>query len=196
MIRYLTIKNTRSQRGAMFGLDARIALAIFAGLSVIAGMAIFNSIRETDVTALVSEFDNISKGYINYAFDTGIDVIDGTGAGQGIRGLYEPTAAGPPVTPLGWDGPYITRSTDDHPKFGVYEIIRADIDTSLAVPDSSGTIEGAWLQLTGVPCETAADLDAKVDGEALTPLDGNVRMVDPCPSGSLTDVYYLLTRTM
>ena len=62
-----------SQRGAMFGLDARVALAIFAGLSAIAGTAVFSAVRDTRVTGVLTEFDNISKGYINFLFDTGIE---------------------------------------------------------------------------------------------------------------------------
>ena len=197
MIRFLTMKNARSQRGAMFGLDARIALAIFAGLSVIAGMAVFGTIRQTDVAALVSEFDNISKGYINYAFDTGIDIPVGATAGLGFAGLYEPTAVGPPAAPLGWNGPYITRSTDNHPKFGTYDIVRGDIDSAAVVPDATGTIPGAWLELTGIPCELAKDLDSEVDGDAVaTPTTGNIRHIDPCADGAITDIYFLLSRTM
>lgn len=199
MKNFHNIKSLRSQRGAMFGLDARIALAIFAGLSVIAGMAVFNQISETNTTALVSEFDNISKGYINYAFDTGIDIPVGVGAGQGIRGLWEPTAIGPPATPLGWQGPYITRSTANHPVYGTYEIVQGFIDVAGNDPSASvgGNINGAWLELSNVNCEIAQALDGKVDGEgAATPDDGNVRLPDPCAAGTTGTVYYLLSRTM
>ena len=36
-------------KGAMFGLDARIALAIFGALSVISGAALYSTIQEADV---------------------------------------------------------------------------------------------------------------------------------------------------
>lgn len=67
-----------NQRGAMFGLDARVALAIFAGLSAIAGTAVFSAVRDTRVTGVLTEFDNISKGYINFVFDTGVDIPQDT----------------------------------------------------------------------------------------------------------------------
>lgn len=184
----------RSQRGAMFGLDARIALAIFAGLSVVAGMAVFGTIRQTDVTSLVSEFDNISKGYINYTFDTGIDVPVGTSAGQGVRALFENTA-----TPtIGWDGPYITRSSADHPRFGTYEIERGFIDVNGQDPTvtTGGSVNGAWLELTSIPCEIAQDLETTVDGASGANTTGNLRYPTVCNAGNTGTVYYLLSRTM
>ena len=202
MLSKFSTKHLRSQRGAMFGLDARIALAIFAGLSVIAGMAVFGTIRQTDVTSLVSEFDNIGKGYINYAFDTGVDITEGTNTGEGFRALYEDTT----TATLGWNGPYITRATAQHPRFGIYEIIQGRIDTDAAPPASTaaGAINGAWVELTDVPCEIANDLDKAVDGDTdpvtagiqLDPAAGNLRHSTTCPKGSTGTVYFLLSRLM
>lgn len=195
-MKFFTKKHLRAQRGAMFGLDARLALAIFAGLSVIAGMAVFDTIRETNTTALVSEFDNISKGYINYTFDTGIDIPEGTAAGEGIRGLWEPTSTGP-TTPLGWSGPYITRASEDHPVYGDYEIVRGFIDVDGETPQTAGgNINGAWLELTTVSCEIARDLDVKIDGDSGVNNTGNLRFPGTCPDGGDGTVYYLLSRTM
>ena len=202
MLSKYSAKTLRSQRGAMFGLDARIALAIFAGLSVIAGMAVFGTIRQTDVTSLVSEFDNIGKGYINYAFDTGVDINPGATTGLGFAALYEDT----PVSTLGWNGPYITRATKQHPRFGQYDIIQGRIDTDAAPPAavSASAINGAWVSLTNVPCEIANDLDEAVDGDTdaatagiqLDPDAGNLRHDTPCAAGSTGTVYYLLSRLM
>ena len=202
MLSKFSTKHLRSQRGAMFGLDARIALAIFAGLSVIAGMAVFGTIRQTDVTSLVSEFDNIGKGYINYAFDTGVDVTPGATTGLGFAALYEDT----PVDTLGWNGPYITRATKQHPRFGQYDIVQGRIDTDAAPPASvaAAAINGAWVELTEVPCEIANDLDSAVDGdtdpvtagEQLDPTAGNLRHSTTCAPGSRGTVWFLLSRLM
>lgn len=191
MLSTFSTKNLRSQRGAMFGLDARIALAIFAGLSVIAGMAVFGTIRQTDVTSLVSEFDNIGKSYVNYAFDTGIDIPLGATTGLGFAGLYENT----PTATLGWNGPYLTRSSKQHPRFGVYDIEQGSIDAAGAPLVTTGSINGAWVTLTNVPCEIANDLDSSIDGTTPTPTNGNFRH-DACTPGTVTKVYYLLSRTM
>ena len=106
----------RNQRGAMFGLDARIALGIFGGLSVIAGAAVFGTISETNRTALVTEMDNIAKGYINHVFDTGVQVrpvATMTTANADASFNYLITNVG---NTLNWNGPYVTASSNDHPR--------------------------------------------------------------------------------
>ena len=55
----------------MFGLDARIALAIFGALSVISGAALYSAIQQAKVTETVTELDNISKAWAQYYLDTG-----------------------------------------------------------------------------------------------------------------------------
>ncbi len=46
-----------ANRGAMFGLDARIALAIFGALSVISGAALYSAIKESRITSLLTEYN-------------------------------------------------------------------------------------------------------------------------------------------
>ena len=191
---YKVKTKARSQRGAMFGLDARIALAIFAGLSIIAGMAVVSTVRKTDVTSLTSEFDNISKGYLNFAFDTGVDIpVASSADGQGgFTNLYTDADS-----TLNWKGPYITRSTFKHPKYGNYSLILGSIDASWdpTSPASTGSIPGVWLDLSSVPCEIAGNLDTQIDGSA-SGSDGNLRYDDTCSSGDNVTVAYLLSRTV
>ncbi|HAG53285.1 MAG TPA: hypothetical protein DCL21_05820 [Alphaproteobacteria bacterium] len=59
------------KKGAMFGLDARIALAIFGALSVISGAALYSAIQEAKVIALISEFAEAKKAWEAYYLDTG-----------------------------------------------------------------------------------------------------------------------------
>ncbi len=47
----------------MFGLDARIALAIFRALSVISGAALYSAIQQSKVIAMVNQFEEIAKAY-------------------------------------------------------------------------------------------------------------------------------------
>ena len=59
----LLFKKLKSQTGALFGMDARITLAIFSGLSVIAGTAGYGYIQQTQVTALATELcDDLLQG--------------------------------------------------------------------------------------------------------------------------------------
>lgn len=43
-------------KGAMFGLDARIALAIFGALSVISGAALYSAIQESSTVKITTIF--------------------------------------------------------------------------------------------------------------------------------------------
>ena len=58
-------------KGAMFGLDARIALAIFGALSVISGAALYSAIQNSKVTAAITEMNEVGKAWEAHYLDTG-----------------------------------------------------------------------------------------------------------------------------
>jgi type II secretory pathway pseudopilin PulG len=59
------------KRGAMFGLDARIALAIFGALSVISGAALYSAIQDSKATAILTEMEEQLKAFESYYIDSG-----------------------------------------------------------------------------------------------------------------------------
>lgn len=174
------IRNIRTQRGAMFGLDARIALAIFGGLSIITGAALFSAISQTTTTALVTELDNIGKGYTNYVLDTGVDTT-------AIADLKSDTVAG-------WQGPYIAlQDPADHPKYGALAIVRyADTVWTGGTPAAStGTNDWVWISLTEVPEDLALKIDQQVDGTASGAEDGTLGTIRyGAVSGGEVTMYY------
>ena len=94
----------RFKKGAMFGLDARIALAIFGALSVISGAALYSAIKEAKITAIITEVAEIEKAITAYYLDTGV-MLEHSSANVN-RDL---TAKGLIVAPTGvtnWQGPY------------------------------------------------------------------------------------------
>jgi hypothetical protein len=176
------IKITRSQKGAMFGLDARIALAIFGGLSVIAGAAIFSAISDTKITALITELDNFGKGYVGHALDTGADTAT-------IADLWADSSV------AGWKGPYVTATTANHLAYGVYSLVPGRPDLVEKTPGTtvcaSPNLCATWLRLTLVTNSIAEEVDKRVDTPgSLTPDTGNVRLEDPA-SGTRTLFYKL-----
>lgn len=150
------IKKIQNQKGALFGLDARITLAIFAGLSAVAGAAGYSYMSKTQVTALVTELDNISKAYTNFQLDTQVntktfsDLINNDG-GQ-----------------LGWDGPYITLVSDDHLGYGRYSLTYG-IDMTKAKGTTPRPclnprdICFVWVRLSEVPMALATKVDEQID---------------------------------
>lgn len=170
-----------SQRGAMFGLDARIALAIFGLLSVVAGVAAINVLGTAGVTALTTELSNMKKAYQEFHLATGehttrfMDLIDNTSDF------------------VGWNGPYIDLLSDKSRQHGVYSLVEGRQDVAGVPPvdcTSGGGICAIWLKLTKVQDSVAAKLDEALDAEA-SPNSGVVRI--EVVAGGTDDIYYLLT---
>tara|TARA_Y100001960_G_scaffold244843_1_gene259405 strand:+ start:356 stop:937 length:582 start_codon:yes stop_codon:yes gene_type:complete len=59
------------KKAAMFGLDARIALAIFGALSVISGAALYSAIQESKVVSRLTDINEFGKAWEQYYLDTG-----------------------------------------------------------------------------------------------------------------------------
>lgn len=146
-----------NQRGALFGLDARITLAIFSGLSIVAGAAGYSYMSKTQITAVSTELDNISKAYTNFQLDTQVntkvftDLVNNDG-GQ-----------------LGWNGPYITMISDNHLAYGKYSLSYG-IDMSRVKGTSPRPclnprdICFVWASLSEVPLALATKVDEHIDG--------------------------------
>lgn len=146
------------QRGAMFGLDARIALAIFGGLSVITGVALFNVTKDTQVSALRSEINNIVTGYTSMNIDTAVNNAD-----------FNALLAKPSTGMNTWNGPYLTRSDTRSSLFGgEYAMQKGDLSSGTA-PPAACTVPldcFIWLTLTEVPLPVLKDLDMNIDSVA------------------------------
>ena len=101
-----------NKKGAMFGLDARIALAIFGALSVISGAALYSAIQESKVTAIITELNEVGKAWEAYYLDTGTAVSrmstdDSTTNFFVIKTV--PLMQNPGLE--GWSGPYYQSAT-------------------------------------------------------------------------------------
>lgn len=171
----MTLQHLNSQRGAMFGLDARIALAIFGGLSVVAGAAIISAVTETNVSALATEFDNVGKGYIHYVLENSVDTTTWTDL----------------------QGQYISQISNDHPKYGVWALVEGQDDVAQYpdgdCSDDGGSYCAVWATVTLVPTATVNQLETQIDGTAspgATNAAGNFRY-GAVSSGTHTIAYKL-----
>tara|TARA_Y100001960_G_scaffold289774_1_gene329879 strand:+ start:220 stop:822 length:603 start_codon:yes stop_codon:yes gene_type:complete len=90
------------KKGAMFGLDARIALAIFGALSVISGAALYSAIQQAKVVSLVQDFREIAKALEAMYLDTG-SVPNGQNSTSPSLDADEFLSS----TSSGWKGPYL-----------------------------------------------------------------------------------------
>ena len=138
-----------NQTGAMFGLDARIALAIFGVLSVVGGYSATSMFAEAQITQLTTELTNLKKAYQELHISTNehsnrfMDLIDN------------------PYDIGGWQGPYTDLVSDkSRISEGIYSIFtgRQDVDGVPPV-ECTGGICAQWLKLTGVRDNVAKEAE-------------------------------------
>lgn len=116
------MKHLFSQSGALFGLDARIALAVFALISVVAGAAMVLNLDNTNAQSLASELTDTTRAIETFHNDLQTDIFqaltDPTDK-NAFASLYDNTL----ISEDGqlrarWNGPYIKFTSTQHPKYG------------------------------------------------------------------------------
>ena len=121
-----------NKKGAMFGLDARIALAIFGALSVISGAALYSAIQNAKVTAIITEMNEVTKAHEAFLLDTAnfLPLWNTSLHTTHIKNLISNDSSA-----SNWNGPYLPYSTtvDYVLKHSVYDniiIYRINDDTA------------------------------------------------------------------
>jgi type II secretory pathway pseudopilin PulG len=159
------------KKGAMFGLDARIALAIFGALSVVSGAALYSSIRESRIASFVSETREMAKALEQYVLDTGqiMGLAENVSTGSSYRNIYELTSS----TVSGWKGPYFEFSTDAGQSLH-YARHKNILSTTSSVSVLERAADGSfsacstskctyWISLNYIPVGYAVDLKRYAD---------------------------------
>jgi len=170
-----------AKKGAMFGLDARIALAIFGALSVISGAALYSAIQESRVVSLITEMNELGKSVDAYQLDVGTLPMFGvvSSAYMDLRELVTSTQKG-------WKGPYISGemvSTVNlkHKAFDYIGVRRMETaawgNTTTIACSSDANPCGLYVVLANIPKELANSIDKKIDGTA-DMSNGKLRVFD------------------
>lgn len=124
-----------NKKAAMFGLDARIALAIFGALSVISGAALYSAIQTAKTKAFLTELNEFGKAFEQYYLDTG-SVLPMLGTNPAASDysyfIYNATKL-ISSTESGWKGPYINYNKFsaeflEHPKGRELYFIEAEFN--------------------------------------------------------------------
>ncbi len=187
----------------MFGLDARIALAIFGALSVISGAALYSAIQQAKVVAVVVSIKEVHKAYEQYYLDVGSELprLSSGSVAFSLKDLVENLAG---VT--GWNGPYVSYAphpSDKHyllyPEYDDFQMFGRSIGdawggtegTDLSLPSAcTGASEpcGRWVYVETLTHSFADAIDEYVDG-TLGSKTGNLRVVKRLSGNA--GVYYL-----
>lgn len=159
-----------SQRGAMFGLDARIALAIFSLLAVVAGAAMVSNMSENRAKGLVAELTEMEKASNGFHADLKDDIfsvlLEPTEA-HAFQALYDDTV----ITEdnnyrARWNGPYIRASSGQHPEFGEQTIQKRQTNHTERCDVYEGGLCFLWLVYSHVKPNVVAEANRLLDGPA------------------------------
>jgi hypothetical protein len=191
------------KKGAMFGLDARIALAIFGALSVISGAALYSAIQQSKMVALITTLEEFQKAYDAYWLDTGVEVPAGT---TDIIRVEMQELVDNTQNIKGWKGPYISKEKDPARSYALLEgdkfisiYLRSINDTWGGVQGNVGgplptTCTGSevpcgrWITYGIIDQSLAHAIDEYVDG-SLSYQTGKVRIYQNAAGSYI--VYYL-----
>tara|TARA_Y100001960_G_scaffold267121_1_gene291208 strand:+ start:1945 stop:2541 length:597 start_codon:yes stop_codon:yes gene_type:complete len=184
-------------KAAMFGLDARIALAIFGALSVISGAALYSAIQQAKVIAVITDLEEINKAYTAFVLDTGQDLpeIADPVLYNDLYDLIENTKSY-----TNWNGPYLPYSknaTDTTYKslqhHTYYAVRTAPLNngtwgnTNLG-DCTAGTKCFVWSMINNVPHDIAKAADIYVDG-TYNKTEGNFRIHDSNGAAAFAHIY-------
>jgi type II secretory pathway pseudopilin PulG len=170
------------KKGAMFGLDARIALAIFGALSVISGAALYSAIQDSKVTQIITQTEEIEKAISQYMLDVGNDMPLATSlhAGQDVYDLSAFALLEKPSGVNGWNGPYLP-FVKDSAKDYIKLSDSSDIEIIVAYRKSGdwGSFNASdmncqkadltchvWIAYTGYDLQIQQALEKRIDGTA------------------------------
>ena len=163
------------KRGAMFGLDARIALAIFGALSVISGAALYSAIQQAKVTSLLTEMNELGKAAEAHMLDTGQNLPLWNSTSTNATILYQELLES---SAPGWKGPYFAEPIDglntyryNHKTYQYGHLYYYDNtnswgeETGWVVPSTCGHLDECtvWVFISKVDKSIALALDEFVD---------------------------------
>jgi type II secretory pathway pseudopilin PulG len=164
------MRNT-SQSGALFGLDARIALAIFSILSVVAGVAVVMNIDSTRAQVLATELADTGKALEAYHNDVKTDIFLSLSTPSGknaFQALYDNAVVSDsqgdgPNLRARWNGPYIKFTTNRNARYGEMYLTKAGPDH--AMPCNPEELCYVYLVYSSVKDGITTDANKVLDGE-------------------------------
>ncbi|MFT7434005.1 MAG: hypothetical protein ACI9TY_001650 [Alphaproteobacteria bacterium] len=168
----------KNQKGAMFGLDARITLAIFSGLSVIAGYTITSNLDYITGGALSDELKNFSAAVDGYHHDLRQDIfktLRTPSSENAVAALYDNEYITPGRYRARWLGPYVEYRSTKHHKYGHMTIEKRQnsFNDKCKV---TGNICYLWASFESVPLGTLQKVNDDYDGNEVAPeLEGRIQ---------------------
>lgn len=191
-----------SQSGILFGLDARIALTIFAALAAVVGYVSFGRIdiaRESALIAELEAFENATNAYSGDMNTFMLFTLAGATPEEtdpaSIEVLWKPEGIKPGFV-KNWHGPYLHRESRKQNTYGTYGLAFATVNRKTTCTEEDGC--AAWLSLSNVPAKVWEKVNSYYDeanGSAKEP-DGQktaLGRIQADGTGPTRTLYFRLT---
>jgi hypothetical protein len=154
------------QRGALFGLDARIALAVFSLLAVITGAAMVLNLNESRAKGLSSELVETVKAIESFHQDVQTDIfmaLTEPSEARAFQALYDNSV----ITEADnrrarWNGPYLRAASNRHPNFGTMTLQKRVADHTK--PCDAETLCYLWVVYDAVKPQIVREANEIIDG--------------------------------
>ena len=185
-----------TQKGAMFGLDARIALAIFGTLSVVTSGYMLSGLNKFNAQGLSEELRNTHTAIERIHHDIKQDLHNQLAVKNdenAIVALYDSSAISPTAIVNKWNGPYLTRQVATHPKYGAIRLSKFQNDHTSTC--SSGNLCYLWLTYASMPSDVANELNKIFDGESESTAKDEGRL-QWTGSGDPVQLFFRTTRSL
>lgn len=187
-----------SQSGALFGLDARIALAVFGLLAIIVGVVSFGRVEIARKASVIAELEAFENALNHYQADMNVFLPfttnkpagdDLSAADTDLEALWSRELVKIGFHPS-WNGPYLQRESRKHPTYGTYGLVYAPPleRTSTCTEDTPCFL---WLSLSQVPADIWKTINSYFD-EA----HGREREANPTTTGRVQSDSTGATRTL
>lgn len=186
-----------SQHGALFGLDARIALAIFSIISVVAGTAMVLSVDSVRAKSLSQELTETTRAIESFHNDLQTDIyqaLEKPTDKNAFQALYDANV----ITESNnlrsrWHGPYIKFTSTVHPNYG-------EMLMQKRAPNHLDTCDGEnmcylWLVYSRIPQGVVTELNEILDGAKEDNPSQNGR-IQWTTSGNQTALFYRSARAL
>lgn len=176
------LRNSYGQRGAMFGLDARVALAVFAAVSLVGGYLGLSKITFARDAAFLKEIVAYENAIMQIQTDLGVFyqfAIDGSDGIKDFNAIETATGNILARYQPRWNGPYIDGIRRDHPVYGAYTVAYRQADYTTACDINNDCF--VWLVIGSVPADVFefvnrnVDEDSGLDPEGTPISEGRVR---------------------
>jgi hypothetical protein len=155
-----------AQSGALFGLDARIALMVFSVLAIVAGAAMVLNLNESRAKGLASELVDSAKALENFHHDLQTDIfmsLTEPSEARAFQALYDNSVVMEADNLRGrWNGPYLRAASNRHATYGTMSLQKRGPNHSQACEAESLCF--LWLVYDAVPVQVGREVNELVDG--------------------------------